>query len=367
MQLKSDQLSHQSTPSAPDGTNETAATEHHATSKDNDHAASNENVIAQDNHVDSSMSATRVDAAEAARFRLLPSDAKMACLVETGARIFFCTRRKAEFLQQRTILCAPLLPTALREQITHRFYRQQLQHKPDSSVHAMLTTMVYEHSMQACERENYLQLYPRQTRDTPMITVMNSVVDPGTIRNLQRQFNNRDPKDIFAEQDHPARELMLICFFGTRFHDLLKTEWLPRYWIDGYQWQDKLNFTDHATYLEQPRRPIILTVGGGWWCVARGIDEAWMCTDAIHALAVWLSLVSLDHDNMLEDGLRLDRISSLFLGTHDADADRPQYTDTLTRDVNMSAETHANLCDVDGQEISAWIDSWSEIGHAAYA
>ncbi len=126
---------------------------------------------------------------DGARFRLLSNSDKVHAVVEHAARASACLWRWEALFQNRRVLRPPFAQAAASRLLGSFFHPRLAFREPDSSVRECIVGLVYSHQLQLSEREEYLQMFPRQTVDTPLLEVLNNVCPPELILKWQQQVS----------------------------------------------------------------------------------------------------------------------------------------------------------------------------------
>jgi hypothetical protein len=168
-------------------------------------------------------------------YRALDGTQRLLSVIESCARYHACMSNWLHIVRQRRVLSAPFGMAAGRHFHTVFNHARLHRREPHSSVREKVAELAYGHQLQFNEVWEYVQMYPNQSSDSPMIAVMNSVVAPETIRVWQTSLNGHRVMDICKKQHHPYRGLMFLAVFGSYFHDMFHTPWFDQFLIDGYQ------------------------------------------------------------------------------------------------------------------------------------
>jgi hypothetical protein len=237
-----------------------------------------------------------------AAFRLLKPNSKVVIAVEQTARVHGCLSAWASIVgSRRTVMCTNAKDCAALMRLA--FFSPRLSRRePHSDVRGCFETLVYSFHMPLYERAQYLQNFPDQTKETPLVTIMNSVMPPDVIREWQSHLNGWTLCRVFADGAHPFEQLCLVAVFGCRFQDLFHTSFMDRFWVAGFQTQDRLDWLDQSMRYGHLRDPIVVCLFGHWF-VAEGTSLLLLCKSPAEALAVWLLLVHALRNDKLSDGL----------------------------------------------------------------
>jgi hypothetical protein len=241
---------------------------------------------------------------DGAAFRLLTPTAKVIVAVENTARVHGCLSSWGHLVsRRRVVVCSSAADCAAL--LGKTFFAPRLaQREPHSDVRCCFETLVYSFHMPLHERAQYLQTFPDQSSETPMITIMNNVIPPEQIREWQRHLNGWSLCSVFADSTHPFAQLCRVAVFACRFQDMFHTSFMDRFWVAGYHTQDRIERMNQAEHYGHPRDPLILCLFGHWF-VAQGTDLLVLCQSPCEAIAVWLLLLYTLRGNKLADGLQI--------------------------------------------------------------
>jgi len=239
---------------------------------------------------------------------------KIRCVLETATRFAFWCRSQLDVVHSRKCKTMAVYNTALQRACGRvmRAFDTSMQIKPDPSLKTSLTKLVYQMAMSTCTREFFLQLNRNQTRKINPITIMNRMLAPDYIRLLQTSFNGRGMGDIYREEKHPFRDMVILSMFDFEFFKFTKLPWVSTYCAFGNSYQDAVQQMYSAKTPEGYTRLPMIALITGQWMVLAGTTEAFLVRNTLEAIALWLLLVWCRHDCKMEDGLPLDGLVQNF-------------------------------------------------------
>ena len=222
-------------------------------------------------------------------------------MVETTARYTTWLERQRRYLARATIRNVVAYDRATYKAL-HQFFATQLECEVDPQIHEAFSVFVYEHHTPGGTRERYLMENPRQTKETPFITILNDTLSRTQMKeDMQDHLNGITLQDIYFNPEHRFHALLVLFLFGIFFEHETQVRWLERFFVSQYQFQDKHHVLDQTRRYNRTRSPIV-TYLCGELIIWDGTDRAYRCATTYDAALKWLDLIHGRYENKIDHG-----------------------------------------------------------------
>lgn len=226
---------------------------------------------------------------------------KQRCLLETSTRAYYWIKIQHNILCEFKQITLPQKPLQVVVSLVRSFLDRVMIREPIDETIDRLPLAVYVHNMPMCTLEAYLQCYPLQTTQTPVVTVMNNMLDPAHIKDMQGHLNETTFRQKYNNDAFPYRDIIDLVAFGGEFETKCQLTFYDRYVVDGFHFPSRQSWIGEERRGTFPRSPLIVCLLGRW-CVIHKTDQLIVCQNTLEAIAVWLIIVRTCHRSFMDVG-----------------------------------------------------------------
>jgi len=191
-------------------------------------------------------------------------------------------------------------------------YHNYMKREPDSEERMVWIQLIHEIQMGMGRLLHYLQRYPLQTNETPLLTVVNESLTPDALMNIQSYFNNWTLTRVYSSDDEkqPFRCLAVLATVHIRCKAQCGVNWLQEYFISPYKFYChylRCGFTlNGANVTIDSARPMVVFLKGSWVVSCNQCLQ--YCESVYHALTVWAKWLRTKYNSVTKKGQSLHAV-----------------------------------------------------------